>query len=90
MLLTDGKGNVARDGTKGRAKAQEDALAAAQALRGAGLPALLVDTSPFPEPAARDLAEALGAPYLALPRADAATLSTAVRAAAAAPARQAA
>jgi magnesium chelatase subunit D len=79
VLLTDGRANIARDGSRGRAKAGEDAVAAARALRAAGLSALLVDTSPWPDPAARTLATEMRAVYLPLPRADAATLSGAVR-----------
>ncbi|MGU3540597.1 magnesium chelatase subunit D [Methylobacterium sp. A54F] len=81
VLLTDGRANVARSGEPGRAQAAADALGAARALRAAGLGALLVDTAARPQEAARHLAEAMGARYLALPRADAGSLSAAVRAA---------
>lgn len=79
VLLTDGKANVARDGSMDRAKAEADALAAAQAAR--GLRVVLIDTSPRPQPSARRLAEAMAATYLPLPAADAAALSRAVKAA---------
>jgi magnesium chelatase subunit D len=78
VLLTDGRANVARSGEGGRAKAAEDALAAARGLRALGCHVLLIDTSPRAEPAALALAVAMGARYLALPQADAATLSNAV------------
>ncbi len=78
VLLTDGRANVSRAGQGGRAQAQQDALAAARALRQQGGHVLLIDTSPRPEPAALALAVALGARYLALPQADAQTLSRAV------------
>jgi len=81
VLLTDGRANVARDGTPGRAGAVADARAAATAVRLAGITALLVDVAPRPRPDARDLAETMGAIYLPLPHADAMSLSTAVRAA---------
>lgn len=81
VFLTDGRGNVARDGSGGRVRAGEDALAAAQQLRLAGFAALLLDTSPQPQPAARLLAQAMGATYLPLPYAGAQLLSQAVRAA---------
>lgn len=84
VLLTDGRANIARDGGPGRPRANADALAAAKAFRAANLPALLVDTSALPEPAARTVAETMGAAYLPLPHVDAATLSGAVRAARAA------
>jgi magnesium chelatase subunit D len=49
-------------------------------LRAAGLPALVVDTGSRGEEA-RAVADAMGARYLKLPRAEAGTLSAAVRAA---------
>lgn len=78
VFLSDGGGNVARDGSHGRQRAQDDAQAAAVRVRTAGLAAVVVDTSPRPSPLARQLAEAMLARYLPLPRADAATLSRAV------------
>jgi len=86
VLLTDGRANIARDGTPGRARAGEDALAAARAMRMEGVAALLLDTSPQPQETARALAVAMGARYLPLPHAGAAMLSQAVRAAGTAPA----
>jgi magnesium chelatase subunit D len=83
VLLTDGRANVARDGSGGRARAEADALAAARPLRISAVPSLLVDTAPRPQPFGRDLAAAMGARYLPLPFADAARLSGAVRDAAA-------
>ena len=80
VLLTDGRGNIARDGSPGRPQAAQDARAAAAALRSAGITALLVDTAPQPQPAARQLAADMGAQYLALPYAGAHTVSQAVRA----------
>ena len=80
VLLTDGRANVARDGTPSRPKAEEDALAAARQLRSQGLCAILIDTAPRPQPTAQRLASAMGARYLALPYADAGRLSRAVRA----------
>ena len=81
VLLTDGKANVAADGAPGRERARADALAAARQVRASGFAALLVDTSPQPQAAARELAETMGARYLALPYADAAAVSSAVKAA---------
>jgi magnesium chelatase subunit D len=80
VMLTDGRANIASDGSPGREKAQQDALSAAQRLRAAGLLSLLVDTSPRPRPLAEALAAAMGARYIPLPQADAAHLSAAVRA----------
>jgi magnesium chelatase subunit D len=89
VLLTDGRANIARDGTPGRARAGDDALAAARHMRAAGFSSLLLDTSPQPQETARNLAAEMGARYMPLPHAGAATMSQAVRAAGAtaAPAR---
>jgi len=81
VLLTDGRANIARDGTPGRGRAGEDALQSATAIRSAALTALVVDVSNRPHPAAEKIARAMAGAYLPLPRADAQTLSTAVRAA---------
>lgn len=67
ILMTDGRANVARDGTGGRARAQADAEDAAFRLRGLGARWLYVDTAPRPRPVSRELAAAMGARYLALP-----------------------
>ena len=79
VLLTDGKGNIARDGRPGRAQAATDALAAATEMRLRGFSTLLVDTSPQAQEAAKNLAKAMGAQYLALPYAGANSLNQAVR-----------
>lgn len=81
ILLTDGRANVARDGTGGRARAEEDALASARVVRALGVTALLIDTSPHPQAKAAQLAQEMAAAYLPLPHADARALSQAVLAA---------
>ncbi|MBK1646326.1 magnesium chelatase ATPase subunit D [Thiocapsa imhoffii] len=80
ILMTDGRANVARDGTGGRARANEDALSAARLVRASEISALVIDTSPRPQQQGRDLATEMGARYLPLPHADATSLSHAVRA----------
>ncbi|MBC8050049.1 MAG: magnesium chelatase subunit D [Chitinophagales bacterium] len=80
IMLTDGRANIARDGSAGRGKAGEDAIASAHMIRAAGFAGLLIDTSPQAAPQAGTIATAMGARYLALPYADAATLSRAARA----------
>ena len=87
VLLTDGRANIARDGSPGRERAGADALAAARTVRAAGLTALLVDTSPQPQPVAERLAAEMGAAYLPLPHAGAGTVNQAIRLASARPAR---
>jgi magnesium chelatase subunit D len=79
VLLTDGRANLGRNGKPGRGQAQEDALAAAGALREAGLAAIVIDTSKSPEPQAAQVADAMGAHYVALPHADAQSLAAAVQ-----------
>ncbi len=81
VILTDGRANVGREGRAGREQANADALAAARMAGASRLRALLVDISPFGQPLARQIAEAMGAHYLPLPRTDASGLSNAVLAA---------
>jgi magnesium chelatase subunit D len=81
VLLTDGRGNIARNGSPGRAQAALDATLAARQVRLAGMTALLLDTSPQPQTAAQTLATEMGARYLPLPYAGAQIVSQAVRAA---------
>lgn len=80
VVLTDGRANVARSGAPGRVQASADALHAAGLLRAAEIRTILIDTAARPQDAARRLAEAMGARYLPLPYADAAAMSTAIRA----------
>ena len=79
VLLTDGRANIARDGSPGRGKAGEDALVAARALALEQFSCLLIDTSAQPQPTAQVLAQAMRAHYLPLPYADAQGMSKAVR-----------
>ncbi len=83
VLLTDGRANVARDGSGGRERAQADAQAAARRLGALMLPLLFIDTAPRPQPEAAALAQVMRARYLPLPYADAAGVSRVVRAASA-------
>lgn len=80
VLLTDGRANIGRDGVGDRARAEADALKAAERWRGSALAAVVVDTSARPEPRARALAQRMDALYLPLPHARAATLNEAVQA----------
>lgn len=70
-VLTDGRANLSRSGAGGRAAAEADSLDAAARIRAARLSAVVIDVAPRPGAAARRLAEAMGARYVALPRADA-------------------
>jgi len=81
VLLTDGRANVARDGSGGREKAMADALSSAARLRLCQAAVLLIDTSPQPQSTALQLAHAMTARYLPLPHAGANAMSHAVRSA---------
>ncbi len=81
VLLSDGRANVARDGSHDRAQARLDALSAAGALRAAQLTALFVDTSPRSNLEAHHVADSMGAQYVALPYADSSSLCSAIRSA---------
>lgn len=79
-LLTDGRANIALDGSANRALAAEDALKLARALRATGVDGIVIDTGNRPEPGLKTLSQTLGGTYLALPRADAKRLSVAMAA----------
>ena len=78
VILTDGRANVALDGSADRKQAATDAQAMASTLRTQGIDGLVIDTGNRPEAALKTLAAKFNAPYLPLPRADAQRLSTAV------------
>lgn len=81
VFLTDGKANIARDGTADRQTAMRDAEAAARIMRLTGVRSLMIDLSDARGGPARKLAEAMGADYLPLPHADATRISASVNAA---------
>ncbi|MEM1074153.1 MAG: magnesium chelatase subunit D [Pseudomonadota bacterium] len=81
VILTDGRANIALDGQPDRAVAQADAEKMARMLGAQGISALVIDMSNRPQDALRGLAQNLNARYIALPRADAVRLSSAVSAA---------
>ncbi|MEM7705514.1 MAG: magnesium chelatase subunit D [Pseudomonadota bacterium] len=79
VVLTDGRGNVGRDGTPGHPEAASQTLDAAGELGLEGFNTLLVDVARRPRKEASELADTLGASYLVLPRVDAHSLSAAVQ-----------
>ncbi len=79
VLMTDGRANVSRDGSAGRAAAEAEAQEAARRLRITGIPSVVIDTSPRPQPQAEKIATEMRARYVALPYADASRLSRAVQ-----------
>jgi magnesium chelatase subunit D len=79
VLLTDGHANLDRNGKPGRGAAEADALEVASVVKASALKALVIDTSQMPQPQSARLAEAMGAKYFPLPRADADGVSRLVR-----------
>lgn len=84
VVLTDGRANIAADGSTVRAVAESDAASAARAIGQTGIATAFVDISPRPRPEGAMLAAAMRARYLALPRADAGVMHAAISAAQAA------
>jgi magnesium chelatase subunit D len=77
-ILTDGKGNIAMDGTANRTVAMEEANQAARNVAALGLNCIVIDISPRPREEAADLAAALGGRYLPLPQAQSAAMVAAI------------
>ncbi|MES2782784.1 MAG: magnesium chelatase subunit D [Pseudomonadota bacterium] len=77
-VLTDGKGNVAMDGTANRTVAMEEANQAARNLAMLGLSSIVIDISPRPREEAAELAAALNGRYLPLPQAQSAAMVAAI------------
>lgn len=74
-LLTDGRANVALDGSADRGAAQQDAQQMARWIYGLGLPGTVIDVGRRPHDRLAVLAALLGANYTPLPRAAAEGLS---------------
>ncbi len=81
VLLTDGRANVTLSGAPGREAAFAEAQQIARQIQALGIRGMVIDTANRPGAASADLARALGADYLGLPRADAQRISAAVSAA---------
>jgi magnesium chelatase subunit D len=77
-VLTDGKANVAVDGSANRATAMAEAETAAKALASSGANSIVIDISPRPREEAAALAVALGGRYLPLPQAGSAAMVAAI------------
>lgn len=80
-LLTDGRGNVALDGSTNRVEAEADAQRLSQLICAAAISALVLDIANRPQAALQRMAVSLGAAYVPLPRADAHRLSGVLQAA---------
>lgn len=79
VVMTDGRGNVTREGEASVSRAREEALESSRRVRGTGIPTLLLDTGPRARPRVRTLADEMNARYLPLPRLDAAGVSRQVQ-----------
>jgi magnesium chelatase subunit D len=71
VFLTDGRANIAQDGSPGRVAAARDALEAARAIRASSTAAVYIDTSARPSADGDQFARAMGAAYAPLPYLDA-------------------
>ncbi|GLS88823.1 magnesium-chelatase 60 kDa subunit [Cypionkella aquatica] len=80
-LLTDGRGNIALDGSANRIEAEADAQRLSRLICAAAIPALVLDIASRPQAALQRMAASLGAAYVPLPRADAQRLSGVLQAA---------
>lgn len=80
-LLTDGRGNIALDGSANRVEAEADALRLSRLICAAAIPALVLDIANRPQAALQRMAASLGAAYVPLPRADAHRMSGVLQAA---------
>ncbi len=67
VLVTDGRANIALDGTPGRARAVEDALTVCRQVGAAGIEAIYIDAAPRVAPDGDRFAKAMGARYAPLP-----------------------
>lgn len=68
VFLTDGRGNVALDGTSLRDRVAEDTAKAARLFRAAAIRSIIIDTAQRPQARAETLARDLAAEYLPMPR----------------------
>ena len=84
-LLTDGRGNIALDGTPDRAAAATETARFAREIAAQATPTVVIDTGLRARPALQELAASMRARCLPLPRADARGLSAALKTALDAP-----
>lgn len=79
VILSDGQGNVALDGSTGRERAAEDARDMARRIKALAEPVLFFDISRRPSQEAQAISQEMGAIYRPLPVADARRVSDSVR-----------
>ena len=78
VFLTDGRANIAKDGSPGRPQAMEDAQQSARAASYYSFKSLWIDTSPQARDEGKAMAALLGSMYLPLPNAGANEVSQAI------------
>ena len=78
VFLTDGRANIAKDGSPGRPKAMEDAQQSARAASYYSFKSLWIDTSPQARDEGKAMAALLGSMYLPFPNAGANEVSQAI------------
>ena len=78
VFLTDGRANIAKDGSPGRPKAMADAQQSARAASYYSFKSLWIDTSPQARDEGKAMAALLGSMYLPLPNAGANEVSQAI------------
>lgn len=78
VFLTDGKGNIALDGTPNRQTATSDAERLARLLQSSDVNALFFDTSPRTEERAAKLCQHMGGRYIHLPYANQGALTSVI------------
>jgi magnesium chelatase subunit D len=78
VFLTDGRANIAKDGSPGRSKAMEDAQHSARTASYYSFKSLWIDTSPQAREEGKVMAALLGSMYLPLPNAGANEVSQAI------------
>jgi len=78
VLLTDGRSNIALDGQANRAQAENDARRVARVIAERHIASLVIDTGMRVSKSLAELATELAGDYIAMPRANARQLSSAV------------
>ena len=78
VVLTDGRSNIALDGSANREQAAKDALHAGRQIATRSVDTIVIDTGIRPDQSLKVLATTMQGDYIALPRADAKRLSETV------------
>jgi magnesium chelatase subunit D len=79
VVLTDGKANIAADGSQSRQRAADDAEAVARRIAASGYTSAVIDIGPRRQTEAAAIAAAMSGRYLHLPRADASAVTKAIQ-----------